>query len=404
MFRGSKRKLKFTLECGQIAELTVKDDNRSLKDIIDCDLQNELPNTNFRNLNVYGSGKRFEDDTNVNQLPEEVMCLSCPSPPHWSIPSPGGHLPVQAFHAYTVLRQVIVQVGDAGTSERILSPGCRIMVEEVTSEVLHIKTLHYDKRNVEGKIALRQKPLLTLPDMPLTLREGQNYVLLQPSEMMSGALRKQQQVLNPGDVMKIVIDSDFIHRIFPDDTLLVVQRETESGTQSGTIKLIRNHQCVVRPITTPQDVKIGEFHFLCSRQVKTFEEFNYVTENDPIVLAASITSAGISVLTLNGELKLLDKKTEIINVKQAFALRVILGRRIHPKIHIKCHNAAVSAEMISLRSRWLAGIKSALGMIQTKENINTFSNFLPCVQNSFAITKVAERVKMNPISVVAALL
>jgi len=402
--QSRKRKLQFKMESGEIADVIVRNSNLSLKDVIDDDLQTNFPLMNFRNLQIYSAGKKFDEDTNINQLPDEVMALSCPEPPQWSIPGPGGHLPIQAFHPYTMLRQVIIYVGEDGGRERILSPGCRIMVEEVTSEMLHIKTLHYDKRNVEGKISIQSKPILTLPDMPLTLREGQNYVLLQPSEMMSGALRKQQHLLNPGDVVKIVIDSDFIHRIYPDDTLLVVQRETEMGSQSGTIKLVRNHTCCIRPITTMQDVVIGQFHFHCSRPVKTFEDFNDIAENDPIVLAASVTNLGISVLTLDGELKLLDKKAELVNVKQAFALRVILGRRIHPMIHMKCHNAAVSAEMISLRSRWLAGIKSALGMIQTKENIKIFSDFLPHVQKSFSIMKVADRVKMSPASVVAALL
>jgi len=405
--RRTKKKLKLTLENGETADILIKDinNNACLKDLIDDELQNQLPYLNFRNLKLYSSGKRYDEDTNVNQLPNEMMALSCPDPPQWCIPGPGGHLPLQALHPYTVLRPIPLIVGDDGLKERTLSPGCRIMVDEVSSDHLKIKTMHYDKRNIEGLVAIQPNPIFSLPDMPLTLREGDQYsILLSNFEMMSGNMSKLVHLLAEGDVVKMVIDSDFIHRVFPADTLLVVQLETETQTLSGTIKILRNHQCSIRPITNAQNVKIGEFHFLSSRPVKTFEDFSYVIKNDPIVLSASVTNLGISVLTLEGGLKLLDKKTELVNVRQAFALQVILAKRLHPNIHIKCHNMAVSAEMISLRSRWLAGIQSSLGMIHTKSNIKTFSEYAPIVGDSFACKKLVDRVLMTPLSIVAAVL
>eukprot|EP00397_Hematodinium_sp_SG-2012_P022365 GEMP01023167.1.p1 GENE.GEMP01023167.1~~GEMP01023167.1.p1 ORF type:complete len:411 (+),score=61.69 GEMP01023167.1:212-1444(+) len=397
-------KLKVCLEDGQYTDITVSDGTKCLKDLIDEDLQNEWPEINFKNLQLYGAGKRLADDMKIPLLPSEIMALSCPDPPQWSIPGPGAHLPLQPYRNYTITRHVLCTIPGVERG-RILSPGCIVCVEETSSDSIRIKTLRFEKRNFEGVIVLPEKPILGLPDMPLSLREGYIFAMEFSIELLdTSAARRNHLMLQPNDIVRVSLDSDFIHRLFPEDALLIVTRDANEEVYTGTIRLVRKNKCSIRPITTLADVMISQWHFHCSRALNTFDDFNWIVDHDRLVIAASHSNRGTSVLTEGGKLVLLDKKEGLLNVKQAFALRVMLSARFHPKVYEKCLFASLSAEMTSLRARWLCAIKNSLGMVQTKENINIFMEFAPAVSRSLPISKVATRVNMSNLSVVAALL
>eukprot|EP00397_Hematodinium_sp_SG-2012_P016146 GEMP01016464.1.p1 GENE.GEMP01016464.1~~GEMP01016464.1.p1 ORF type:complete len:409 (+),score=93.66 GEMP01016464.1:200-1426(+) len=396
-------KLRVCLEDGQCTKLTVKDGTKCLKEFIDDELQNEWPTVNFRNLQLYGAGQRLDDELKITALPAEMMALSCPDPPQWSIPGPGAHLPLQPFRDYTVIRHVLCISNDA-EGDRMLCPGCSVRIEETLGDSVRVTTTRYHKRNYGGVIVLPPEPILGLEDLPLSLRANCTFILQYPVEILCANAWRQRMRLNAGDTIKIAMDSDFVHRVFPDDALLIVQREVGDVQHSGTIKLMYNRVCCIRPAANMEDAQMGRWYFHCSRAIRSFGDFNWVVEHDPIVVTASRTTLGTSVLALDGVLRLAPKKSELLCVKTSFALRSLLALQDHPRVQHKCHLASVSVEMTSLRAHWLRGIQASLGMVATKDNVQIFAEFAPAVSRSKPILKVAARVKMSPISVVAALL
>jgi len=403
---AGKTKLKVLLEDGVTTDYVVRDGAMSLKDFVEEEMENELPELNFKNIHFYSAGQRLDDDQQMAELPGEIMALSCPDPPPpWMIPGPGSHLALQALRRYTILSPVMCEFDDSGKGRK-LGIGCKVEILEVMREHVKLKTLTYNKHNVEGVVPLQKKPLFGFSDLPLSLLELQNYVMVLQAELHAPTSKLGKPfALLPRDVVSIGMDSDFVYKNLPEEVTIVVQKETDNGPVSGTIKLFSpNKDLVLRPQTLIAEAVVGQWHYVCTSKIRFHKDYADCLQNSDIVLVASHTSRGTSLLNNEGDLVLLDKKMELLNIRQTFALQAMSAFRKHPRMYEKIHYASVCPEMISFRSRWLASMQAGLGMVQTKQNMVVFQLYAPTVAKAKSIIKVADRVQMNPLAVVSALL